>query len=66
MTITTKQAMELRKRITKLVNAECEAQMKGTHPPEFWPGITEELRVAKKRLHEYIDMLKLDDFRRAL
>lgn len=55
--------MELRKRITKLVNAECENEMKGTHPPEYWPGIAERLRVARKRVHDYIDILKLPDGR---
>lgn len=63
MTITRKQAMELRKRITKLVNAEREDVWKGSKMPEDWPEIEERLRVARKRLHEHIEMLKLPDGR---
>lgn len=63
MTITAKQAKELRKRITKLVNAEREDMFKGAKHPDEWPYMAERLRVARKRLHDHIEMLKLPDGR---
>jgi hypothetical protein len=63
MTITTKQARDLRTRITKLVNAEREDSWKGSKMPEEWPRIDENLRIARKRVHEAIEALKLPDGR---
>lgn len=64
MTITTKQACTLRTLITKLVNAEREDSWKGSEMPEEWPRIEENLRIARTRLHEHIEGLKLDDYKR--
>jgi hypothetical protein len=63
MTITTSEARELKKRITKFVNASIADANKGATYPEDVPAIKEALRVAKKRLHEYVEMLKLSDGR---
>ena len=63
MTITKKQATELRKRITKLVNAERENESRGAQHPEDWPEMDEHLRIARKRIHECIEELKLPDGR---
>jgi len=63
MTITTHEARELRKRITKLVNAEREDMFRGAKMPEDWPAMDERLRVARKRVHEFIESLKLPDGR---
>jgi hypothetical protein len=63
VTITTKQARELRKRITKLVKAEVESSWKGGKMPEDWPEIEERLRIARKHVHEHIERLKMDDGR---
>lgn len=63
MTITAKQAKELRTCITKLVIAEREDEMRGAQDPKDWPAMDEKLRIARKRLHERIEMLKLPDGR---
>jgi len=61
MTITTNEARELRKRITKLVNAERADEMRGAKAPEDWPAMDERLRVARKRMHEFVETLKQFD-----
>lgn len=63
MTITVKQARELRKRITKLVNAEREDAFRGAKDPADWPVMDERLRIARKRVHDQIELLKLPDGR---
>jgi hypothetical protein len=63
MTITTKEARELRKRITQFVNASVAHSWKGSDLAEAHTNYDEELRVTKKRLHECIEALKLPDGR---
>lgn len=63
MTITSKQAKELRKRIAKLVKAEVADSWKGGGNPADKPIIEEDLRIANKRLREYIVTLQLPDGR---
>lgn len=64
MTITKRQSTELKKRINQLVVAERADEFKGAGHPEDVELIEEDLRIARKRIHDYIEMLKLDDFRR--
>jgi uncharacterized radical SAM superfamily Fe-S cluster-containing enzyme len=63
MTITIKEARELKKRITKLVNAEVAHSWKGSDRAEAFTDYDEELRIARKRLNECIENLKLPDGR---
>jgi hypothetical protein len=63
VTITVREARELRKRITKFVNASVAHSWKGSDRAAAHADYEEELRVAKKRLHECIEALKLPDGR---
>jgi hypothetical protein len=63
MTITTNEARELKKRVTKLVQAEVAHSWKGSDRANPFTNYDEQLRVARKRLNEYISMLKLPDGR---
>jgi hypothetical protein len=63
VTITMGQARELKKRIMRLVDAEVAHSWKGSDRAEAHTDYDEELRVARKRLNEHIQMLKLPDGR---
>jgi hypothetical protein len=63
MTITTRQAQELRKRIRDLVKAEVEHSWKGSDRAQAFTDYDEQLRVARRRLNTFIGSLLHDDGR---
>lgn len=63
MTITSNEAKELKKRLKRLVRAEVAVATMGQPEPGQSITLKEDLRVARKRMAEYFQILRLPDGR---